>query len=387
MKLWIVFTKTLREMLREPWMLGLSLAFAPFFVFLYWLFTMGGSTSYTVVVIDHDRGYTLADGRRLEAGAGVIAALNDVRYSDGSQLLKTRQVASRAEAETILRNRGGVAFVELPDDFSQKVAALQAGDRSPAGEVIFGGDLTNPYYTVGGVLALGAVDSYVMDATGQQPLVRYTEQALGTSAARTEFEVYVPGILVFAVTMMIFLAAMSVAREIEAGTLRRVQLTPTSAFDFIGGITLAQVLMGVLAVGMTFATAVALGFRSQGSLWVAVLVGALCNLSVVGMGMVVASFTRTVSQAFVVANFPLGLLMFFSGSIFPIPKPAWFSLGGHALGPYDLLPATHAVVALNKVLTLGAGLGEVWFELAALVVLSVVYFAAGVWLFQRMHLN
>jgi ABC-2 type transport system permease protein len=79
--------------------------------------------------------------------------------------------------------------------------------------------------------------------------------------------------------------------------------------------------------------------------------------------------------------------MFFSGAIYPLPRTALFTLGGHAVAIYDFIPATHAVVALNKVLTLGAGLGQVAYELIALVVLSAVYFAAGVWLFQRRHLR
>jgi len=38
----------------------------------------------------------------------------------------------------------------------------------------------------------------------------------------------------------------------------------------------------------------------------------------------------------------------FSGAMFPMPKVALLELGGHALGPFDLLPPTHAVAALNK---------------------------------------
>jgi hypothetical protein len=64
-----------------------------------------------------------------------------------------------------------------------------------------------------------------------------------------------------------------------------------------------------------------------------------------------------------------------------------FTIAGRAIGPYDILPPTHAVVALNKILTLGASLGDVAYELTALVVLSVLYFVAGAWLFQRMHLR
>jgi len=64
-----------------------------------------------------------------------------------------------------------------------------------------------------------------------------------------------------------------------------------------------------------------------------------------------------------------------------------FALGGYTFRLFDIIPQTHAVLVLNKVLSLGAGSGDVAFELIALVVLSALYFAAGVWLFQRMHLR
>jgi ABC-2 type transport system permease protein len=386
MRTLLIFIKSWREMLRDPWVLGLSLAFAPFFVLLYWLFTQGGSTSYTILVIDHDQG-ALKVGQSWRAADEVLQAIDTVTYADGKPLLRARRVTDATQAQTMLRERQAVAFVELPPDFSQRLLALQSGDRSAGAAVVFGGDLTNPYYTVGGVLALGAIDSYVMGLTGQQPLVQYTEQPLGHSAARTEFEIYVPGILVFAVIMMIFLSAMTVAREIETGTLRRIQLTPTRALEYIGGLTLAQVSISIIAVVFTFLTAQALGFHSEGGLLIAVLVGALASLSVIGMGMIVAAFSRSVSQAFVIANFPLGLLMFFSGSIFPLPRTELFSIGGHGVSIYDILPATHAVAALNKLFTLGAGLNDVAYELIGLALLSIVYFAVGVYLFGKLHLR
>jgi ABC-2 type transport system permease protein len=64
-----------------------------------------------------------------------------------------------------------------------------------------------------------------------------------------------------------------------------------------------------------------------------------------------------------------------------------FTLWGRDFHLVDLLPPRHAVTALNKVFTLGAGINEVGFELSALAVLSVVYFGIGVWLFRRMHLR
>lgn len=387
MRLFTIFLKTVREFSRDWWVLGLSLAFAPFFVFLYWVWFQGGSTSYTVLVINHDQGATLATGERLQAGEAAIAAVQAVQYADGRPLLLARPVADRLEAEKLLRKRSGVMFIEFPENFSQAVAALQAGDRSVYTQVVFGGDLTNVYYSVGAALALTAVDGYVFKATGQQPLLGYQEQPLGASAARSEFETYVPGTLIFAVIMMIFLAAMTVAREIEAGTLLRLKITLMSAFDLLGGISLALVGMGLLSVLLTFAVAQALGFHSQGPVWVAALVGAVTSLSIIGMGMLVASFSGSVSQAFIIANFPMGLMMFFSGAIFPMPKATLFTIGEQAIGLYDILPATHAVNALTKVLTLGAGFGDVVYELGMLLVLSLIYFGVGVWLFERRYLR
>jgi ABC-2 type transport system permease protein len=386
MRVWTVFLKTWREMSRDWWMLGLTLVFSPLFVFAYWAFTQGGSTSYTVLVVNQDQGALLSDGGRLQAGEAAIQAIQAVRYADGNPLLRTSRSDSLVQVDQILKNRLAVAFLVIPPDFSRTLLALQSGDRSQSAQITFGGDLTNPYYTVGATLALGAVDSYVVQATGQKPLVNYIEKALAGSAARTEFEIYTPGVLIFSVMMLIFLAAMVVAREVESGTLRRLQITRMTSFDFLGGVTLVMLSLAVISLLITLQTAVWLGFRSLGPLWAAVVVGAVASLSVIGAGLVVACFSRSVSQAFVIANFPLGLFMFFSGAIFPLPKVVLFHLAGHEVGLFDFLPPSHAVVALNKVLTLGAGLQEVSFELTALLLLSLLYFGAGVWLFQRLHM-
>jgi ABC-2 type transport system permease protein len=387
MRLWTVFRKTMREILRDKWMLGLTLAFAPFFVFLYWLWFQGGSTVYPIAIINQDQGANLPDGSAYNAGDKVSDAIRAVTYADGRPLLKVIIVPDQAAAEPLLRDRKVTAFIQIPANFSQKIKAMQAGDRSVTTNITFGGDISNTYYMIGANMALTTVEAFVQQSTGQKPLVNYVEKPLGASATRSEFETYVPGTLIFSVILLIFLASMTVAREIESGTLRRLQLTPMTSFDLLGGITLALLLVGAVASIFSFLTALALGFHSQGPVLAAILVSVAASLSVIGLGMVVASLTHSVSQAFVVANFPLGLMMFFSGVIFPMPAVQLFSIAGHAISPYDILPPTHAVVALNKILTLGASLGDVAYELTALVILSTLYFAIGVCLFRRMHLR
>jgi ABC-2 type transport system permease protein len=217
--------------------------------------------------------------------------------------------------------------------------------------------------------------------------IRVTEEPLGASGARTEFENYVPGLLIFAVILLVFSAPMAVAREVEAGTLRRLQITRVRSFDFLGGVTITQVIVGVVALLLALVVAMLLGFRSQGPLWAALVIGAVASLSVIGVGLIVACFSRTVTQAFLLANFPLAFFMFFSGAMFPVPRLTMFWIGDQSVALFDVLPTSHAVVALQKIFVLGAGLSDVTYELIALTVLSALYFAIGVWLFKRTQLR
>ncbi len=383
-----VLRKCAREQKRDLWILGLSLAFAPLFVFIYWLFTGGNvTTSYGVLVINHDEGVTLSDGTTLNAGNEAITSMEELTFKDGSPILRVKSITERETGEQALRDREGTLLVIIPADFSQVITAAQAGGTTLTTDVEYVGDLTNPYYTVAAVMAMTAIDGYSVTMTGEYRAVGLLETAMGDSAARTEFEIYIPGLFVFAVILMMFQAAMMVARDIESGSLKRLKITRLTAFEYLSGTTTWLVLIAIVTVLVTFATAAAFGFRSQGALWIAVLVGIITSLSIIGVGMIVASFSKTVSQAFVIANFPFGFFMFLSGAAFPVPMGTIFTIAGRDISAVDILPPTHAVAALNKVFTLGVGLDGVIYELSALSLLSVIYFAIGVWLFQRMHLK
>ena len=159
MRFWSVFRKAVREQKRDLWVLALSLAFAPLMVLLYWLFTGGNATtSYGVLVINQDIGFTLPDGTLLEAGEEVIQAMQDLTFKDGSPILQVELASERSSAEKQLREREAAALVIIPVDFSQVVAEVQKGTTSPNTSVEFIGDLTNPYYTVAAVMAMTAVD-------------------------------------------------------------------------------------------------------------------------------------------------------------------------------------------------------------------------------------
>jgi ABC-2 type transport system permease protein len=383
-----IVRKCAREQKRDLWVLGLSIAFGPLFVLLYYLITGGtGSTSYSVVVINQDIPITMSAGFQLSAGEEIINGLKAMTYENGNPLLRVVIMTNQTEAKSHLQNREAALMLIIPSDFSTTIATYLKGDTSAQAGLTFVGDLTNPTYTLAAVMVMTVSDNYLTTKTGISRLIRLREIPLGDSAARSEFENYVPALFIFSIILVIFQAAMTTAREIESGTLRRLRLTSVNSFELLGGITAWLVLIALLEATLTFIVAIMCGFRSQGPLWLALLVGIITSLSVIGSGMIVAAFSKTVSQAFVIANFPLALFMFMSGVMFPMPRQPLFKLFGHVVAIYDILPTTHAVLALNKIFTLGQGFNDILFELSALTLLSSIYFAIGVWTFQKRQMK
>ncbi len=378
MKILKIFWKSLKEQVRDSVTLGLSLVIGPFFVLLYWLMIPSGSTTYGVLVQNLDTG---------PQGQQVIELLESLTYPSGDPLLDVSTIGNQELAEDLLRDRDAEVFFIIPEDFSVTLQTASQGEVQFPAEVTLVGDLTNPYYAVGAVMAGSVIDEFVQVQIGEIRPIRYNEIALGASAGRSEFDLYIPGILIISVVMLVFIVSMTITYEVEAGTLRRLQMTSMKASDLLIGISLPTVLLGVVSLLLTLLVALALGFNNQGSIWSALLVGGITAVAVVGIGLIVAAYSKSVSQAFIIANFPLIFFMFFSGAVFPIPRIILIRIAGLNISLYDLLPPTHAVMALNKILTLGSGLDSVLYEIISLIVLSLLYYLIGIWLFQRRQLR
>jgi ABC-2 type transport system permease protein len=190
---------------------------------------------------------------------------------------------------------------------------------------------------------------------------------------------------VLALIMILFTAAASLVREVDRGTMIRLQLSPLGSFEMLAAVTVSQVLLGVAALGLTYLAAFSVGYRSSGSLGAVLAIGGLATVGVVAISVVVAAFLRTIFELLTVGVFPFFVLMFFSECMFPLPRIPVFSIAGNQVYANDVLPTSPAVRALQRVLNHGAGLGDVGFELAVVAVTSAAYFAFGVWLFRRRH--
>ncbi|MFC1661993.1 ABC transporter permease, partial [Gemmatimonadota bacterium] len=189
-----------------------------------------------------------------------------------------------------------------------------------------------------------------------------------------------------ALMMLMFTAAGALIREKDKGTIIRLRLSNMRVVEWLAAVSSTQVLVGLLALALTFLTAYSVGYRPSGSLAAVLLVGALTSLSVMAFSVLVAAFLRTVFDLVTVGSFPFFILMFFSGGMFPLPGVPLFHMGDRAIELNEILPTTHGIAALERILSFGVGLGDLGFELAALGFLTVAYFALGTWVFTRRHM-
>ncbi len=194
---------------------------------------------------------------------------------------------------------------------------------------------------------------------------------------------FVPSLLIFAVIMLIFSTALSIAREVDSGMLEKLRLTSMTPGHYLLSTAVFQLFLGLTTVGLTFGVALLYGFESTGHLGLAFAIIAVTAVACVGLGCLIGALSPTPQSAFLFSSATMFLLLLFSGALFPIPDASTVSLLGSELSWLDLLPTVHAVESLGAVLLMGHSLIEVAPALVTIFCLAVIFFALGAFSFSR----
>ncbi len=177
----------------------------------------------------------------------------------------------------------------------------------------------------------------------------------------------VPGIAAMLLVIVTTLVtAMGLARERESGTLEQVLVTPIRPIWLLLGKLLPFMLIGfgdvllLLAVGTTL-----FDVPLRGSLAVGALGVVLYLFSTLGAGLFISTISQTQQQAFLGGFLFVMPAILLSGVMTPIrAMPGW-------LQAITLVnPLRHFAEVIRGVLLRGAGLGELWFQLAMLAAIG-----------------
>lgn len=356
---------------RDYWALLLTILSAPFFIFIYYAMTGGGSTTYSV-------SYRF-EGMEMHTDYGkkIINELETLSYADGKPYLKLKEVVDEEIALKALENRKTDLLLIVPEGFSDSLK----NHKVPVFEVY--GEAGNPKYSLAVIFTITGIETMIRRETDNKPLFIFDEKLVGNSQAKSEFDIYAPGIFIFSIIMLILSASLAIIRDVEDKTMLRLKLSKMTVFNYLIGNTFVQWIIGVVSFAITYGLAILLGFNSVGSTLLVLLVCSLTILSIIAICLILVAFCRNATMIMIVGNFPLFVLMFFTGAMMPLPRRELFQ--GFAIN--DILPPTHSVNALNKIFTYGCTLKDISGDLAYLTILTVIYFSLGIYLFHRRHIR
>jgi ABC-2 type transport system permease protein len=191
----------------------------------------------------------------------------------------------------------------------------------------------------------------------------------------------VPGL--FGVILMAFpplLTALAIVREKETGSIQQIFASPLTGAEFIAGklvpyglIAFVQIVM-VIAVGFAW---FAVPFR--GSLAFLLASGLIYVFCTVGIGLLVSTITRSQVAAMLLSLIITLMPSFlFSGFLFPI-----FTMP-YVLQLYTrIFPAAYFVELSRGIALKGAGVQELWPNLALLLVYTLGVFLLATWRFKK----
>jgi ABC-2 type transport system permease protein len=380
-----LLVKELLETFRDWKMLSLTLTFAPFFVLVMYAYLGHTPTSYQVAVVNQDEGVTGEGADPPQAGRDLMTALESVLSEAGDPVLRLQSAELDASRDLLQDRRADLVLV-IPRGFSRALADYRRGASGAPLGIVTRGDPANPDYLMAAVWTDMVILHFVQETAGIEPPVQLLPETVTGTASLGDFDLYVPALLILALMMLMFTAAGALIREKDKGTIVRLRLSNMRVLEWLAAVSVTQIAVGLLALVLTYLTAVAVGYHPTGSVLVVLAVGALASLSVMAFSILVAAFLRTVFDLVTVGCFPFFILMFFSGGMFPLPGVPLFQVGRRTIQINEVLPTTHAVNATTQVLSYGAGLGDLGYELAGMGLLTVAFFAVGTWVFTRRHM-
>ena len=172
----------------------------------------------------------------------------------------------------------------------------------------------------------------------------------------------------------------TVSWERWEGTIEYTFMSPASRITHLLGMGVYAVVYGIAQIAIMFGV-VSLFFDldlSEANYWGALLVLAVCSVSLVGFGIVAAvlpllSPEKGQQVSYIVSS----LLLLVSGVYYPVDVlPSWMQ----AIAAVS--PVTYALDGTRQALLEGAGAAQLWEDIWPLLVMGAVFVPLGLWIFH-----
>lgn len=211
--------------------------------------------------------------------------------------------------------------------------------------------------------------SFISAANATLPSVE-TEVLYGEGYKAIDF--FAPYILsVIAFVFVFMFTGVTFLRERSFGTLERLIVSPITRAEIIVGYMLGfSVFASIQSLIILLFAIFVLNVKIAGNIYSVVVVQLLLTLAAVNLGIFCSSFAKNELQA--IQFIPLLLLpqIFLDGMFWPVS-----TLPGYLQVLSYIMPLTYANDALQGIMVRGAGLGDVWIDIAVLLGFAILMVA------------
>jgi ABC-2 type transport system permease protein len=192
------------------------------------------------------------------------------------------------------------------------------------------------------------------------------------------FQQNVPGYTIYGIFWIVSLLAVSVLREKQEGTFRRLLVAPMGRMAMLAGKLMPYYLINIVQIAIMLGVSsllfrMNLGHSPAGLVVVSLAAAATAT----GLGVLVAALGRTEAQIGGLTVLLLLTLSALGGCFVPrFTMPDWLKTVGL------ITPHAWALDAYQDLLVRGYGLLEVLPKVGTLVAFALVFFTIGVWRFR-----
>lgn len=180
----------------------------------------------------------------------------------------------------------------------------------------------------------------------------------------------VPGILVVLVTMVCaYMCSLNIVKEKEVGTIEQINVTPIKKYQFILGKLIPFWIIGmfIFSFGLFVIARFIYGIIPLGNMLVLYAFLAIYLVALLGLGLLISTYSETQQQAMSVAFFFIMIFMLMSGLFTPIDSmPGWARVIARCS------PVTYFIEVIRMIVLKGSGFRDVKNHFAIIVLFAVV---------------
>ncbi len=318
-----------------------------------------------------------------------VAQLNALNNKTGMMDLST--VGSAADVKSNIQNGQQSAGIIIGSNFTSDLKTGKQADvtlvldqSNPQTASLIETQLTQAIGQMGTQTA-----TYGLNQTYKTPLnyslaqvAPYNVQTTGIVPGQTTnyFEFVAPGIMGMVVMMSLMTGLPhAISFEREVGTLDGMLAAPVHRMSILGGKVIAQTTRGMMQGIIVLALSIVLfGVVVQGSIALILGILLLGVFSLVGLGVLITSFTSTEETATMIMMTLTFPMMFLSGVFFPISQMPQFM---QVIAQF--LPLTYTISALRQVVVLGVGVPAISRDIVILFGFGIVLLSAALVAFEH----